>query len=165
MATPSSLTGSRVLVAQEDRESLGIISQVLMREGCYLLAQRDGMNVARLLDFDPPDLVMLDLNLPGMSGEALLERMRASKTWRLVPVIVLSSKSADLEIHRAFELGADDFISKPHSVAELVARIRKRMADGKARRLLQARLAATAAAQATAPAPATAAAAAAAASG
>lgn len=142
MAAPSGLSGCKVLVAQEDRESLGLISQVLMREGCYLLAHRDGQNVARLLDSEPPDLVMLDLNLPGLSGEVLLERMRASKTWRLVPVIVLSSRSADLEIHRAFELGADDFISKPHSVAELVARLSKRMADGKARRLLQARLAA-----------------------
>lgn len=138
---PPVLIGSRVLVAQEDRESLGIISQVLMREGCYLLAFRDGQHVARLLEFEPPDLVMIDLNLPGLSGEVLIERMRASPAWRLVPIIVLSSRSADTEITRAFELGADDFIAKPVGVAELVARLNKRMADGRARRLFHNRLA------------------------
>jgi DNA-binding response OmpR family regulator len=137
------LVGNRILVAQEDRESLGIISQVLMREGCYMLASRDGKNVEKMLEFEPPDLVLLDLNLPGLSGEVLLELIRASKTWRLVPVIVLSSRSAELEVKRAFELGADDFIAKPYGVAEMVARLNKRLADGKARRLLQTRLAST----------------------
>lgn len=125
------LTGTRVLLAQEDPEALSQVSQILSREGCYLLATRDGTEVARLLEFAPPDLVLFDLALPGYSGDDLLVKMRATPAWRLVPVIILSSRSCESKMAHVFELGADDFISKPYSAGELLARTRKRLAESR----------------------------------
>lgn len=130
------LIGTRILLAQEDPEALSQVSQILTREGCYLLTTRDGAEVARLLEFAPPDLVLLDLSLPGYSGDDLLVKMRGKPGWRIVPVIVLSSRSSESKIAHVFELGADDFIAKPYTAGELIARTRKRLAENRRLRAL-----------------------------
>ncbi len=81
----------------------------------------DGRSAVVSFLSDPPDLVLLDLMLPEMSGLDVLRRIRQESA---VPVIVLSAKDAESDIVTALELGADDYLSKPYSIRELLARIR-----------------------------------------
>jgi DNA-binding response OmpR family regulator len=71
--------------------------------------------------------VLLDVMLPYIDGFELLERLRAHESWKRVPVIILTSRTREHDAVRAMSLGADDYLTKPFSPAELVARIRRRL--------------------------------------
>lgn len=92
----------------------------LGREGFELAVAADGRDGLATFRTERPDLVLLDLMLPGMSGLDVLRRIRAESH---TPVIVLSAKDGESDIVAALELGADDYLTKPYSVRELVARI------------------------------------------
>ena len=79
---------------------------------------------------DAVDLVLLDVMLPYTDGFELLERLRANEAWKKVPVIILTSRTREHDAVRALGLGADDYLTKPFSPAELVARIRRRIGPG-----------------------------------
>ncbi len=88
----------------------------------------DGRKARERIDAgDAVDLVLLDVMLPYTDGFELLERLRANTEWRNVPVIILTSRTREHDAVRALGLGADDYLTKPFSPAELVARIRRRM--------------------------------------
>jgi len=88
--------------------------------------------IARIEQGDAVDLVLLDVMLPYTDGFELLEKLRAHAAWQRVPVIVLTSRTREHDAVRALGLGADDYLTKPFSPAELVARIRRRIGPGKA---------------------------------
>jgi DNA-binding response OmpR family regulator len=88
----------------------------------------DGRKAIERIEMGPPaDLVLLDLMLPYTDGFELLERLRANPQWKEVPVIILTSRTREHDAVRALGLGADDYLNKPFSPAELVARIRRRL--------------------------------------
>jgi two-component system, chemotaxis family, response regulator Rcp1 len=77
--------------------------------------------LARLREEGPPDLLLLDLNLPGLTGHEVLESIRADAALRLLPVVVLSSSDAEADVTRSYELGANSHIAKPGDVDALFA--------------------------------------------
>lgn len=110
----------RVLIVEDEPGYVEALTVALDREEFETSAAYDGRTaVAVFLEADP-DIVLLDLMLPGLSGLDVLRRIRTEAT---TPVIVLSAKDAESDVVTALELGADDYLTKPYSIRELVARI------------------------------------------
>ena len=112
---------TRILLVEDEASFVEALSVALGAEGFEVGAAPDGHAGLASFRDDPPDLVLLDLMLPGLPG---LDVLRAIRIESDVPVIVVSAKSAEADVVTALELGADDFVTKPYSVRELVARIR-----------------------------------------
>jgi two-component system, OmpR family, response regulator RegX3 len=112
---------TRVLIVEDERSFVDALTVALTREGLEVEAAMDGRQGVEAFRRGSPDVVLLDLMLPGMAGLDVLRLIRASSS---VPVIVVSAKDAEADVVAALELGADDYITKPYSVRELVARIR-----------------------------------------
>jgi DNA-binding response OmpR family regulator len=98
-----------------------VVCSYLRREGYEPLPAATGDEALRLFESERPDLVVLDLMLPGTSGEEVCRRLRRESR---VPVLMLTAKAAEEERLRGFRLGADDYLTKPFSPRELVARVR-----------------------------------------
>ncbi len=111
----------RVLIVEDEPAYVDALTVALEREGYESSAVFDGRSAVVSFINDPPDVVLLDLMLPEMSGLDVLRRIREEST---VPVIVLSAKDAESDIVTALELGADDYLAKPYSIRELLARVR-----------------------------------------
>ena len=111
----------RILAVDDDDQALRYIRDALVKSGYAVIATRDPEDVPRLVEEEKPHLVLLDLMLPGVDGIDLMQEiMRAGD----VPVIFVSAYGQDRLVAKAFEMGADDYVVKPFSPTELVARIR-----------------------------------------
>jgi two-component system phosphate regulon response regulator PhoB len=117
------MAGSILIV--EDEEPIQILlSYNLEAEGYKVRATAHGEEVARLITDERPDLIVLDWMLPGISGIELCRLLRARAETRSIPIIMLTARSEEAERVRGLATGADDYIVKPFSVPELLARIR-----------------------------------------
>jgi len=112
---------SRVLIVEDEPSFVDALEVVLVAEGFEVIVAEDGRRAIDLFRAERPDTVLLDLMLPGLPGIDVLRAIRRDFD---VPVIVVSAKDAESDIVTALELGADDYMTKPYSVRELVARIR-----------------------------------------
>ena len=111
----------RVLVVEDAESSRRTLAEALRHEGCSVLEAGDGVVGLEIAAREPIDLVVLDLVLPRLDGEHMLARLRPGND---VPVIVVSAKRGEDDRVAALDLGADDYLVKPFSVRELVARAR-----------------------------------------
>ena len=118
-AAPSSV--ARILVVEDDPSVAEVVSRYLEREGFVVDRASDGYQASGLAAASVPDLVVLDLSLPGVDGLEVLRRLRALAP---VPVIILTARGEETDRMEGFELGADDYVVKPFSARELVARVR-----------------------------------------
>src|SRR5215207_4470714 len=115
-------TRSRLILIAEDQETLRIsISRNLRARGFEVIEAANGMEALSLWDAEQPQLLILDLMMPRMDGMEVCRRVRERST---VPIIVLTAMDADSDKVAAFDLGADDYLCKPFSVDELLARVR-----------------------------------------
>ena len=111
----------RILAVDDDLQALRYIRDALIKSGYAVIATSDPEDVLRLVEEDKPHLVILDLMLPGVDGIDLMKDIVAARD---VPVIFVSAYGQDRLVARAFEMGADDYVVKPFSPTELVARIK-----------------------------------------
>lgn len=117
-----------VLIIEDDLHIAYLLGHLVEQEGFAVERAPDGRSAAeRLKSLPAPDLVLLDVMLPYTDGFELLSKMRASPGWKEVPVIVLTSRTREEDAVRALGLGADDYLTKPFSPAELVARMHRRL--------------------------------------
>jgi two-component system, OmpR family, response regulator RegX3 len=114
----------KVLIVEDEPAYVEALEVALGREGFELRSEMDGRDGLLAFREDRPDVILLDLMLPGMAGLDVLRRVRGESE---VPVIVLSAKNSEADVITALELGADDYLTKPYSVRELVARIHAAM--------------------------------------
>lgn len=112
---------TRVLVVDDEPTVLEVVAAYLTRDGFQVLAHDDGAKVMEALETFAPDLVILDIMLPSISGIDLLKQIRESSR---VPVILLTARIEEPDRVLGLELGADDYVVKPFSPRELVARVR-----------------------------------------
>jgi DNA-binding response OmpR family regulator len=112
---------SRILIVDDDRSLLELLTDYLGRLGHEIRGVPDGRQALACLDDPPPELVLLDVTMPGLDGWQVLARIRAASQ---VPVIMLTARGDEPEVLRGFAGGADDYVTKPFSFAQLAARIK-----------------------------------------
>jgi len=113
-----------ILVVDDEEHILELIKFNLEREGYTVLLCDNGEDSITMIQNNAVDLVILDLMLPGINGIDVLRRLHRIDTFENVPVIMLTAKSEESDRILGLELGADDYITKPFSVRELIARIK-----------------------------------------
>lgn len=114
---------STILVVDDEPEICELVSYNLSREGYRVLAERDGESGLERVFKSPPDLLILDLLLPKQSGLDILRSIRAEPRTKTLPVLILSARGTEMDKLVGFERGADDYLTKPFSPKELVARV------------------------------------------
>jgi two-component system, OmpR family, phosphate regulon response regulator PhoB len=122
-----SFSSSRILVVDDEEVILESLSTALTQEGYQVLTARDGWRALELLrgaltEETAIDLIILDLMLPGLSGLDLCRLLRQESN--LIPVLILSARSSETDIVVGLEVGADDYLTKPFGIRELIARCR-----------------------------------------
>jgi two-component system, OmpR family, KDP operon response regulator KdpE len=113
--------GASILVVDDEREILRALQRSLTAHGYTVLVARSGEESVEVLARQRPDLLLLDLLLPGMSGLEVCLQVRAASS---MPIIVLSVKDAERDKVEALDLGADDYVAKPFGMNEVLARVR-----------------------------------------
>lgn len=111
----------KILVVDDDLELCGLIGFALRQSGYLIVEAGDGPAALTAFDREQPDLVILDVNLPGMSGFDVCRRIRAES---LTPILLLTVRSSEEDQVQGLDLGADDYLTKPFSPRTLLARVR-----------------------------------------
>ena len=119
------MTGKRVLVIEDERNISEAIRFILTREGWQVDVTADGAAALASLSAAPPDMVILDLMLPGISGFDILRSLRASPATQDVPVLMLTAKGQSADRDEAARLGVTRFMTKPFANADVVATVRE----------------------------------------
>ena len=115
---------TRILVAEDDPDIGNLLEHYLRKAGFTATVVTSGRDVMPQIKREPPDLVVLDLMLPGLDGLQVCREIRADASIAAIPIIMLTAKAEESDRIVGLELGADDYITKPFSPRELVARIR-----------------------------------------
>ncbi|HRK25214.1 MAG TPA: phosphate regulon transcriptional regulator PhoB [Beijerinckiaceae bacterium] len=118
------MTSTRILIVEDEADLALLISYNLKAEGFAVEAIGDGAEAALRLSERLPDLLLLDWMLPGLSGIELCRRLRQAPETRTLPIIMLTARGEEPDRVRGLETGADDYLVKPFSMPELMARIR-----------------------------------------
>ncbi|RJQ27814.1 DNA-binding response regulator [Candidatus Parcubacteria bacterium] len=119
------IMANTILVVEDDNSVQSYIRELLLDNGYAVQSSPDGIAALNLVKKLEPDLVVLDLGLPNMSGEAVCMELR--KKFPKLPVIILTAKDQVADIVHGFDIGADDYITKPFVADELLARIKARL--------------------------------------
>ena len=121
----------RILVVEDVPVVLAVLRMRLEAEGFAVLTARDGVEALEEARASHPDLLLLDLMLPRLSGERVCQELRADPRTRALPIVVLSARVGETERLRALAAGADAFMTKPYEANRLVAEIRSRLVGGR----------------------------------
>ena len=123
----------KILVVDDERDSVELIAYNLVKEGFAVVKAYDGETALRQIEAEEPHLLLLDLMLPGIQGIEVCKRIRRDPAHAALPIIMLTAKGTETDTVLGLEVGADDYMAKPFSVKELVARVRsllRRMTRG-----------------------------------
>ncbi len=124
MFPAADIASVRILVVDDDEQVRAFLRRLLVRSGYTVEESGTAIGAMELVRANPPDLVLLDLQLPDRSGHEVLEEIRADPATRLLPVVMLTGTTSPAEKIRAQAEGVTDFLSKPFSPEELVPRVR-----------------------------------------
>jgi len=123
-----------ILIVDDDPDIVRLIKACLSKNNYKILEASNGESAMDLVASKHPDLVVLDVNMPGLSGLEVCRNLRADKKTQNIPIIILSARKDDIDKVLGLEFGADDYVTKPFNVNELVLRIKgvlKRVYGGK----------------------------------
>jgi len=114
----------KILVVDDEEDILELLRFNLSREGCQVFCASSGEEALRLVRSEIPDLIVLDLMLPGIDGLEVTRRLKNDPNTKHIPIVMLTAKGEEADIVTGLELGADDYVTKPFSPRILVARVR-----------------------------------------
>lgn len=124
---------NRILIVEDEEFLARALKDNLETEGYGIAVAANAEEAMESVRKSPPDLILLDLLMPKMSGFFVLEEVKKSEEWKLIPVIVLSNLGGDADIKKAMELGADDyFVKSQHPIEEVIDEIKKYLGGAKA---------------------------------
>ncbi|MBI3620762.1 MAG: response regulator transcription factor [Nitrospirae bacterium] len=115
---------TKVIIIEDDPDIAGLVEHYLAAEGFKVGHSRDGVEGLKRVKAAPPDLVILDLMLPGLDGLDVCKALRANPATSALPILMLTAKGEESDKVIGLELGADDYLTKPFSPKELVARVK-----------------------------------------
>jgi two-component system phosphate regulon response regulator PhoB len=116
-----------VLVVEDEPAQREILTYNLEAEGFRVIGAETGNEALMLIEEERPDLILLDWMLPGTSGIEICRQIKMRPDLRMIPVIIISARSEEIDKVRGLETGADDYVSKPYSILELVARAKAQL--------------------------------------
>jgi two-component system, OmpR family, alkaline phosphatase synthesis response regulator PhoP len=114
----------RILIVDDEEDILELVRYNLQKEGYHTTTAKSAEDAQQLLKTEPPDLIVLDLMLPGMDGLDLCRHLKKSPVTEHIAIVMLSAKGSEADVVTGLELGADDYIAKPFSPRVLVARLK-----------------------------------------
>ena len=114
----------KIVVVEDEPDLIDVVTYNLQREGYLVLTAQRGDEGLNLIRSERPDLVLLDLMLPGMDGLSICRQMKSDSSLKEIPIIIASAKGEESDVVIGLELGADDYLAKPFSPRELLARIK-----------------------------------------
>lgn len=117
-------TATKILIVDDNEQNLALIRVILHRQGYESVLARSGEEALHLVRTDPPDLIILDVMMPGMDGIEVCRRLKEDEETRLIPIVIMTVLDQPEDKIRGIEAGADDFLTKPVNQAELMARVR-----------------------------------------
>ena len=121
---------SKLIRTADDEPNIVIsLEYLLLREGYRVQVARDGAEALDALRLTPPDLVLLDVMLPKLSGFEVCQRLRADPACSGVRVVMLTAKGREVEMSKGIALGADAYVTKPFSTRDLLATIRQQLGE------------------------------------
>ncbi|MGA3207905.1 MAG: response regulator [Syntrophales bacterium] len=114
----------KILIVDDEKDIVDLVSYNLEKEGFTTIKAYDGESALKLVDAKKPDLVILDLMLPGVRGLEVCKFIRKNPEIETLPIIMLTAKGDQVDKILGLEMGADDYVTKPFNVRELIARVR-----------------------------------------
>jgi DNA-binding response OmpR family regulator len=130
VAQLNSIRTHRALVVEDNEHVAYTLDFILRRAGYEVIPIANGRDAqAAIENLSPVDVVLLDLMLPYVSGYQIIREIREDVLWQHVPIVVLSGKVLEEDIVKALDLGANDYVTKPFRPEELLARLRRQVAD------------------------------------
>ena len=123
-AEPAAPLQTRVLLAEDDESFVEALVIGLAREGFDVTVATDGPEALRLFSEVQPDLVLLDLMLPGMSGLEVCRTLKADASTASIPIVMVTARGEESDVVAGLELGAEDYVTKPFGIRVLLARVR-----------------------------------------
>src|SRR5208337_3153312 len=136
-ARGNAASAPRILVVEDESDLALLLNYNLEAEGYVVESVERGDEAELRLAENPPDLVILDWMLPGVSGLEICRRLRARETTRTLPVIMVTESGEEGERVRGLSIGADDYVVKPFSVPELMARVRALLRRSRPERIIE----------------------------
>ena len=121
-------TSPSILIADDEPNIVVSLEFVLQEEGYRVRIARDGEEALEAIAAELPDLVLLDVMLPRLSGFDVVQRIRAHPSWRDLRVVMLSAKGREVEVRKGLALGADAYVTKPFAIRDLLAEVARQLA-------------------------------------
>ena len=122
----------KVLIADDEPNIVASLEFLMHRAGYEVMVARNGEEALALVETARPDLVLLDVMMPRHSGYEVCQRMRERPEWRQIKILLLSAKGREAEVNKGLSLGADEYVTKPFSNRDLMARVRALLGDPEA---------------------------------
>ena len=119
-----------ILIADDEENIVVSLEFMMKREGYRVSVARDGRQALESIVRDPPDLVLLDAMMPGMSGFDVCQVVRANDELRATKILMLTAKGRDTDLARGSGVGVDAYVTKPFSTKELAQKVRELLAQG-----------------------------------
>lgn len=129
-----------ILVVDDEEPIQELLRFNLEKEGYLVCVAKDGQEALKHAKNDQPDLIVLDLMLPGMDGLEVCRKLRSNPKFQQIPIIMLTAKGEEIDKVLGLELGADDYMTKPFSPRELLARIKARLRHPNSQEVADARI-------------------------
>lgn len=118
------MTKKHIFVVEDEEDILELLQYNLSREGYSVSTAKDGEEAVRMIPRKPPDIILLDLMLPGLDGLEVCRTLKKNPKTANIPIVMVTAKGEESDVVMGLELGADDYIPKPFSMKVLIARVR-----------------------------------------